>query len=380
MKKQNQADCPIIMISYLVEIMLLMGAQALTTPKEQPVSGHPSAPLRAGLIESDVSINAVAQELVDRQCEDSAEMKRLGPVVQSISEFFQKDAKETKGVIVYPWALTMLGATRWGGISLFEQNTTQSIDHDLDFLIQMPGKTHEDAKVLIKAWQDHLLKTTGLESVDISEGPLSAQQHRKLSEAGTQSDRFAIVVKQKSGVGRTLVKDTTFRKDFFDRVYRQKVKEVVPDLANPPTVARAAADKVTHDILFKQFETIFEKSEIVQHEYTMIDFWVKTDHLGRDYQPSHKTKTLLMGSTFPFPENPEVIHKDIQASYLPGHQMWNTKSLCDLRVPNNLFNEDVKSSPQMSKLVDTCTKALSKKGYASLLYCVEKPKQNFWGR
>lgn len=349
------------MIRYLVGLTLALGIQALRTQ----LHGH----LDDESGESALAYSTVL-ELIHKHCEDIGEIERLGPVVKSISNFFQK--KENKYTTVYPWALTMLAATRWGGISLFEQNTSHSMDHDLDFLLQMPGKTFKDAQEVVQKWRQDLLATTGLETVDITEGPLSSTQQRKLSEGGTESYRIAIVVKQKSEVGRNFADNRPFRQEFFDRLYRQKVPEIVPNLAFPASGALAIADKVYHDIMFKRFETLFGESEIVQHHYTMVDFWVNLELLGKDYQPSRKTKTLFMGSTFPFPENPEVIHKDIKATFAPDHKMQDTNSLCDLRVPSDLFSDDLQASPEMIKLSETCTKALSKQGYASLQYCVKK--------
>merc|ERR1719428_596726 len=110
------------------------------------------------------------------------------------------------------------------------------------------------------------------------------------------------------------------------------------------------------------------------NHYTLVDLWVKTDPLGEDFQASKKSKTFFMGSTFSFPQDREIIYKDILGVYKPDQKIWKTKSLCELREPSNLFSEDVTASPHMINLIHSCGKSLSDNGYESFHYCNSQKK------
>jgi len=352
-------------------IMLLLahapgGLGLVLHPHKQSLPHLAQQFLHEQLTESSAQLSTVTQELVNLKCEDKKMMDDIGPLVGSVANFFKK-----KQITAYPWALTGLAASRYGGVSVMSSQENQiALDHDLDFLIQMQEATLDDAKTMVLDWQQHLLNSTGLESYDVTHDTVNEFERKnqegwaKINNLGVH--HFWIIVKQSSGVGHAM-KESTFPTDFFKKVMPQPHKI---------HGFRGLSENIQHRNGLRRFKANIDAA--FKDEWTMVDLWIKLEPLDyQGYQPSATKRMLFVGHTFPFPQDPEVIHQDLKATYVDNHKIQATKSLCELREPRGLFEEDVTPSIEMSQLVDTCTKFLDKQGYASLgQYCRAQSSSN----
>lgn len=279
---------------------------------------------------------ATMQEILNSKCEDQKMVDVMGPLVKSLSTFFQNDHHMT----IYPWALTGLAALRYGGVSFVKNNgNAHTVDHDLDFLIQMPNATRREVDKMVKEWQSRLNQETGYKSYDSTPPGTNRLRNSKNNNLGA-SHYFIFVKKPSRTTEKMNEQGDPFWNDFYDKFMKGKGIE-------KQDFAREVKKRTKYT--------------------TMIDLWVKHDGrpLDEGYADSGK-KMFFLGQAFPTPKNPEVLHGDILATFKAKHRIHKTKSLCDLAEPTGVIDEDSKPSNEESQRVQECSKILSNHGYFSI--------------
>jgi len=318
-----------------------MGALRLRTQVDEGAPGvHGVAALR------DLSPSLSLRQLVDTQCQDQKMIDAMGPVVESLGTFWEKDHHMT----IYPWAITGLAALRYGGVSVVKNDgVVEAFDHDLDFLIQMPNSTRKQVDAMVRQWRSHLQEKTGYKSYDSTPpGTEHLRVKRAAKYNNVEASHYFIFIKKPS---RTTKKMSEQGMQFWDDFYGKFMK------GGPVS------------------KKDFAKSVKGRTKYTtMVDLWVKHDGrpLDEGYKASEK-KMLFLGHEFSSPKNPELLHGDILATYKDTHRIHKTKNLCDLREPNGVIEEDVAPSMEESERVHKCSKILSDHGYFSISEHCQSP-------
>lgn len=299
-----------------------------------------SALQKIGYVAEQSKVNqnsAVMQKLSDAHCNDIEMVNTMGPVVESLSTFFEKIHHKT----IYPWILTGINALRYGGVSLpLNDGQVTAFDHDLDFLIQMPTSSEQEVREMITQWRLHLEQATGLSSFQ-EQGP-DNEEYQRYTPGGAYH--------------------------YWIRVER-------------PTHVTKMAKKQHRELVTMEYETAHQRKlspdeqsrllDQVPYRYknsTMIDLLIKFNNgvsISEDYAPSSK-RMMFLGYDFPMPRNAERLHQDIKATYTePSNVMEHSNQLCDLEVPAGFLKEDPNPSLDVTRKIQTCSAILDDHGFAS---------------
>jgi len=297
----------------------------------------------------------------------------INPIVESLATFFNG-----RNIVIYPFALTMVAAMRWGGIGVVVKDKSFVLDHDLDFFVAMSNVTYPGMQKVLHEWQLFLKNRHKLASFD---GGKFTFGNPLLSESGIiRGGEFYhtfITVERKSPVGTKLKEDEAIVRTF-DKVhalyagnssdhYILPVEQARPE-NNPMLVIHS--DRSWADVK-SQLVQEYHASDWYQEGYTMVDFWYQPEReLSEGLLASLTKKTLFMGQTFPFPSSTDAVYQGMKVTFPRDHPaFYQTSGLCDFRESRSLFEEDLPSSPETSMVLSECTSRLSSKSFASFQYC-----------
>lgn len=331
----------------------------------------------------------------------------LGPVVGVVGDFF-----ESRNITVYPWVITMIGAMRWGGMSVRLGEREHIMDHDMDFLVQMPkGSTGEDATNAINGMQATLFHELGVNSTWLNQWfgrdghlPLFDRVDGKWSNP-SGADHM-IVIAQHPRFRRLPDRDAGDINDDLGSAaydYARRVVEATEREAGMPKEhyiisedhmnrennkwsPRLKKTGLSHKTALRHLAE-FKRDMIAvtakdpglrkDGDRFEFDMWVRPgENFDLAYAPSDK-KVLFLGHTFPFPRNPNMIAMDLKAVLLErryeGVDAASYDSMCNLFLPNGTFPEDIAAGAREGlaaiQRARTCSKELDQRGFASFEYC-----------
>lgn len=305
-------------------------------------------------------------------------------IVKSVSTFFGQ-----KNIPVYPWAITMVAAMRWGGAGINLKEGEFILDHDLDFLVATPSQSLADCEKLVKEWQSYLYTNFGLssyvDSVALNNPGLSSNKFFRASD----TFHFFMVVRKSTGVGDKFAKDNILSRTF-DKIHQVqtymytkggefhtgdsshdvssdnfKFSEWMADPNNPFDSRGVTHTEQSWGQAKSEMLKDWENSETAQNGFTFVDLWFKpSKDLSKSLKPSQTKQTLFNGEVFPFPEDQDYVLSDLRETFLPNHPAYNT-SMCDFYKPHGLFEEDMLGSEEVVKITTDCASALAKRSFAS---------------
>jgi hypothetical protein len=294
----------------------------------------------------------------------------IAPVVQDQGSFWR-----SKGFVVYPGAVSALGALRYGGNSVFVGDRRHMLDHDADFVVVGPKNVSVD-KISIRGIQNELdaymlgkgwkFGWYDLEREGFELFTTMARIYRNNAN-GLQDDNGHSFLP----VGQRILRPPNEMQLNFQRAQMgwgfEHLKEMSPESAGP------AIDNVKKSLV-----------PLKAALYPNVAFsrpWIQFDiFLFRGLQPNfppHPTKKLLFhGVTMPYPADPNLFTSLLQMCFWdkksPPGKMASNNDICAFSLPRKLFSDDMDDTSENNQVARKCSAALLAHGYESFHSCHER--------